>query len=181
MTHEEVHGGDASTAHGDLRTGWTATGIRVRYAETDAMGVAHHASYLAWLEVGRTEWIRRPPGLAQDAAGDHAADAERSYRTLERAGFLLPVLEVSCRYLASARYDDALVVRTRLSEATRARMAFDYEVVRGRDGRPLATGRTLHAVTDAAGRPRRMPKDLLAWVLGEPGGIAPELPGQGTR
>lgn len=172
MTSDEV------TAAAGGEAGWTETDIRVRYAETDAMGVAHHASYLAWLEVGRTEWIRRPPGRLrhEDAASPAGPTTERSYRTLERAGFLLPVLEVSCRYAASARYDDFLLVRTRLTEASRARMAFDYEVVRGSDGKRLATGRTVHAVTDASGRPRRMPKELLAWVLGDPGGVAPTVP-----
>lgn len=141
---------------------WTESAVRVRYAETDAMGIAHHAEYLAWYEVGRTEWIRATP---------HEGDA-RSYRLMEQAGWFLPVVEMSSRHCKPARYDDLLTVRSRLAEATRARLAFEYEIVRAADGALLATGRTVHAVTGSDGRPRRMPHELLAWLLGT-GGSAP--------
>ena len=143
---------------------WTSTTLRVRYAETDAMGIAHHAEYLAWYEVGRTEWIR---------AG---ASTGKSYRALEEAGYLLPVVEVSSRHLASARYDDVLDVRTRLAEATRVRLAFEYEVRRAEDDALLATGRTSHAVTDRAGRVRRLPPEVLAWLVGDGAGLPPAVP-----
>jgi acyl-CoA thioester hydrolase len=132
--------------------------LRVRYAETDAMGIAHHAEYLCWYEVGRTDWIRR---------GDRVGG--RSYRRLEEAGFYLPVIEVASRHFRPARYDDELVVRTRLLEATRARIDFEYEVRRDLEEPLLSRGRTVHAVTGADGRACRMPQPVLDWLLGHGG------------
>lgn len=134
--------------------------VRVRYAETDAMGIAHHAEYLCWYEVGRTDWIRRGSG----------GGPERSYRMLEQAGWFLPVVEVSSRHLHPARYDDELVVTTTLQDASRARLTFDYRVERAADGRLLCEGRTVHAVTGRDGRARRMPQDVLDWLLGASSG-----------
>jgi acyl-CoA thioester hydrolase len=91
--------------------------LRVRYAETDQMRVAHHASYLVWFEAGRTEFIR--------ACG-------RSYAQLEEDGWLLVVIEAHCRYRHPARYDDVLTLRTRLRELGPARLSFGYELVRAR-------------------------------------------------
>jgi acyl-CoA thioester hydrolase len=119
--------------------------VRVRYAETDQMGVAHHAEYLAWFEVGRTDLLRQ---------------SGMTYRELEASGVRLPVIGASVRYLRPAFYDDVLEVRTELAEISGARMGFQYEVRRdGTDG-PLATGSTEHATVDAQGRPRRMPESL---------------------
>jgi acyl-CoA thioester hydrolase len=133
--------------------------VRVRYAETDAMGVAHHAEYLAWFEVGRTDWMReRGEG--------------RSYRRLEQAGWMLPVVELGARYSASAKYDDEVAIVTRLESASRARFVFEYDVLRLPDRARLATGRTVHAVVDRSGRAARMPQALLDWVMG-----VGELPG----
>ncbi len=134
---------------------WTESRVRVRYRETDAMGIAHHAEFLAWYEVARTDWIRQ---------GCAPAD-ERSYRRMERAGWYLPVVEVASRHAVPARYDDDLAVRACLSSASRIRLTFDYEVRRAEDGVLLATGRTVHAVTGRDGRPRRMPPELLDWLL----------------
>ena len=134
----------------------TESRLRVRYAETDAMGVAHHAEYLAWFEVGRTDWMReRGEG--------------RSYRRLEQAGWMLPVVELAARYSASAKYDDEVAVVTRLASASRARFVFEYDVLRAADRTRLATGRTEHAVVDRAGRAARMPQPWLDWVLGTGG------------
>ena len=119
--------------------------IRVRYAETDQMGVAHHASYLVWFEAGRTEFIR---------------SRGRSYAQIEAAGWLLVVVEARCWYLRPARYDDVLTVRTRLGPTGRATLAFDYEVVRRADGEVVARGTTVHAAVDRSGRPRRIPEDI---------------------
>jgi acyl-CoA thioester hydrolase len=138
--------------------------LRVRYAETDAMGIAHHAEYLCWYEVGRTDWIRRG-----------GRDSGRSYRRLEQAGFFLPVVEVGSRHFRPARYDDELVVRTRLLQATRARIEFEYEVRRCLEEPLLCLGRTLHAVTGGDGRARRMPQPVLDWLLGR-GGPDPASP-----
>jgi len=130
------------------------------------MGIAHHAEYLAWYEVGRTEWIR-----AGAATG-------KSYRVLEEAGYLLPVVEVTSRHHASARYDDVLDVRTRLADATRVRLVFEYEVRRSADDALLATGRTSHAVTDRSGRVRRLPPEVLAWLVDDAEGGLPGSTGE---
>lgn len=135
----------------------------MRYRETDAMGIAHHAEYLAWFEVGRTDWIRR--------AGPPDAQGERSYRRLELAGFFLPVIELSARYLAPARYDDEVIVVTTLAASSRIRIAFDYEILRLPDRTLLVRGRTEHAVTDPSGRPRRLPAGTLAWLVGAEGDV----------
>lgn len=114
--------------------------IRVRYAETDQMGVAYHANYFVWFEVGRTDWLREV-GL--------------TYRQLEADGLFLPVTEAHCEYRASARYDDDLEVRTTARLVSAVRVGFDYEIT-GPAGR-LAAGATVHATLDRQGRPMRVP------------------------
>lgn len=115
--------------------------VRVRYAETDRMGVVYHANYFVWFEVGRTEWLR--------ATG-------WSYREMEQDGTSLPVIEAHCEFRQPARYDDELEIRTRASRLTPVRIRFDYEVVRnGAD--VAAAGYTVHAAVDVNGRPRRLP------------------------
>ena len=116
------------------------TRVRVRYADTDRMGVAYYANYLVWFEVGRTEWFRET-GL--------------SYREIEHDGVSLPVIEAHCEYRQSARYDDELEVRTRATLVTPVRVRFDYEVRRP-DGSLAAVGHTVHAAVDPDGRPRRL-------------------------
>jgi acyl-CoA thioester hydrolase len=119
--------------------------IRVRYAETDQMGVAHHASYLVWFEAGRTELIR---------------SRGRSYAQIEADGWLLVVVEARCRYLRPARYDEVLTIRTRVGAVGRATLAFEYEVMRNADGDVLARGTTVHAAVDRTGRARRIPEEI---------------------
>ena len=131
--------------------------IRVRYAETDQMRVAHHASYLVWFEAGRTEFIR--------ACG-------RSYAQLEEDGWLLVVIEAHCRYRRPARYDDVLTLRTRLRELGPARVSFGYELVRAADGIVLADGWTVHAAVDRGGRVRRVPESLRGLLARRAGGPA---------
>jgi len=138
--------------------------IRVRYAETDQMRVAHHASYLVWFEAGRTEFIR---GRGQ------------SYAEVEAAGWLLVVVEAHCRYRHPARYDDVLLIRTRLRDLGHATLSFGYEIVRKADGEILAEGYTVHAAVDRTGRARRMPVEL-ARLLGPASAGAP-LEGPGNR
>ena len=116
--------------------------VRVRYADTDQMGMAYHGNYVRWFEVGRTEMLR--------AQG-------MSYREMEEAGFRMPVLEVHCRYLKPARYDDELAIETALAELGRASLRFEYRIVRQTDGGLLACGMTRHCFLDAAGRPVRPP------------------------
>jgi acyl-CoA thioester hydrolase len=121
----------------------SSSSVRVRYAETDQMGVAWHGNYLAWFEIARTDWLRER-GLA--------------YRDLEQGGLRLPVIEAEARFLRPARYDDVLDVRARLESLGRARVRFAYRVERA--GELLATGATEHATVDADGRPRRLPEEL---------------------
>lgn len=125
-------------------------GHRVTYAETDRMGFAYYGNYLTWFEIGRTELIRAS-GMA--------------YRELEDTGYMLPVIEASCRYHAPAKYDDLLTIRTTLAEFKGIRMAFTYQILL--DGKVLAEGETKHAFTDRDGKPVKVGKDLKAMILGE--------------
>jgi acyl-CoA thioester hydrolase len=128
----------------------TTSTIRVRYAETDKMGVVYYANYLVWFEVGRTDWLR-----------DHGW----TYREMEDEGIQLPVIEAHCEYRQGARYDDDIDVRTRARKLSSVRLQFDYEVIRRADATLLANGHTVHATIDRQGRPTRMPdriKDLFA-------------------
>jgi acyl-CoA thioester hydrolase len=117
--------------------------VRVRYADTDQMGVTYYANYLVWFEVGRTDWLRH-----------HGW----TYRDMEQDGIRLPVIEVFCRYLTPARYDDELDVHTRATLLTPARVRFDYEVRVG--GSAAATGYTVHAALGASGKPCRLPEGV---------------------
>ena len=117
--------------------------VRVRYAETDTMGVVYYANYLVWFEVGRTDLLR--------ATG-------WSFREMEGEGFSLPVVEAHCEYRVSAKYDDEIEVRTTGASVSPVRVRFDYEVIRAGDAVVLATGHTVHAVLDRSGRPRRLPE-----------------------
>ncbi len=129
----------------------TVTRVRVRYAETDQMGVVYYANYLVWFEVGRTDLLR---------------SSGWSYREMEAEGFSLPVVEAHCEYRASARYDDDLEIRTTGTLLSPVRLRFDYQVVRvGDQAAALAAGHTVHATLDASGRPRRLP-DRVRTVLG---------------
>ena len=127
----------------------TVSRIRVRYAETDQMGVVYYANFFVWFEVGRTDLLR--------ASG-------WSYREMEAGGVGLPVIEAHCVYRRPARYDDDLEIRTRGTLVSPVRVQFEYEVVRSADDLSLATGRTVHAALDKDGRPCRLPervRDLL--------------------
>jgi acyl-CoA thioester hydrolase len=119
--------------------------IRVRYAETDQMGVAYHGGYFAWFEVGRTDLLRTC-GL--------------TYRDLEKQGLRLPVIETKARFLRPAFYDDVLEVRTRLTGMSGARVSFGYEVHRDGTEGALAIASTDHAAVDREGRARRLPEEL---------------------
>ena len=116
--------------------------IRVRYAETDKMGVVYYANYFMWFEVGRTDLLR---------------DSGWNYREMEIDGFALPVIEAHCTYRESAKYDDEIEVRTRGAMLSPVRVQFTYEVVRMADAATLATGTTVHATLDRNGRPCRLP------------------------
>lgn len=109
------------------------TRLRVRYADTDAMGVVYYANYLAYFEVGRVELLR-------------AAGADN--RAIEEAGAVAAVTRADCRYLAPARFDDLLAIHTSLAELGRASLRFEYEVRREADGALLAEGFTEHVCLD---------------------------------
>lgn len=120
------------------------TEIRVRYAETDQMGVVYHGSYLPWIEQARIHLL--------DTIGV-------PYRELEVAGYLLPVLEVRMKYLRPARFDDRVLVTARISDPISARIRIEY-TLRVQDER-IAEGETLHAFIDRRGRPRKPPDNLV--------------------
>lgn len=123
--------------------------IRVRYAETDAMGVAYHGHYFTWFEVARVE-LMRALGLR--------------YRDLEAEGIYLPVVDCHARFLAAARYDAALQVRTALMAASRAKIVFGYQVHEPEASRALlACGQTTHAFTTREGRATRLPNTHPLW------------------
>ncbi|HUU21092.1 MAG TPA: thioesterase family protein [Phycisphaerae bacterium] len=111
--------------------------IRVRYAEVDQMGVLHHSRCWVYFEMGRTELLRR---------------AGVPYRDLEQAGVFFVVARCSAKYLLPARYDDELILTTRIAEMGRARIDHEYELKRKADGRLLATARTTLACVDRDGR-----------------------------
>jgi acyl-CoA thioester hydrolase len=118
--------------------------IRVRYEETDQMGVVYYANYLVWFEIARTEFFR-------------ARGVE--YRKIEEEDKLyIPVAEAYCRYKAPLRYDDLVTVTARLTDAGNSRLSFDYEVKK--DGKVTATGRTKHAFVDENGKPVSVPEKV---------------------
>ena len=121
--------------------------VRVRYAETDQMGVVYYANYLVWFEVGRTDLLRQNGW---------------SYREMEVDGYSLPVIDVQCTYKAPAKYDDEIEVRTTGGMVSPVRMKFNYEVVRTADHGVLAAGSTVHATLDRAGKPCRLPERVRA-------------------
>lgn len=126
------------------------TTIRVRYAETDAMAVAHHASYLPWFEVGRTDLIR--------AMG-------YPYKEMEEDGVLLPVIEVQANYVRSVHYDDVLELHSFPLEQSGSRLKIGYEIYRNKI--LMAKGHTIHAFTDKQGKPIRPPKKFLEKLAGK--------------
>ncbi len=122
---------------------WTATTLRVRYAETDQMGVVYYANYLVWFEIGRTDFCRQH-GFA--------------YKEMEQQdGLYIIVAEARCRYKAPARYDDELLIRTCLRAVRRRVLVFGYEIQNLATDEILAVGETVHVITDREGRPRSLP------------------------
>jgi acyl-CoA thioester hydrolase len=121
------------------------TPLRVRYAETDKMGVVYHSHYVVWFEVGRTEWCR--------AAG-------LPYSAMEASGLLILVTGLTCRYRKSARYDDLVTVRAAMTELGSRGCEFGYEIV-NEDAEVLCDGATRHVFADVTARPRRAPQEVL--------------------
>jgi acyl-CoA thioester hydrolase len=125
------------------------TTLRVRYAETDAMGVVHHSQYVIWFEVGRSSFLR---------------NANLSYAAIERAGHQLRIAEIGARYHAPACFDQVVTVRTWLSELHSRSLTFSYTIVRpgagSRAEQVLVTGFTKLICTDRAGQVHRLPAEL---------------------
>ncbi len=121
--------------------------LRVRYAETDQMGVVYHSNHLIWFEVGRVEFMR---------------ELGFSYRDLERDdGRFIAVAEVKCRYRAPVYYDEEVIVRTRLKSVRESVVVFSYELVRAENAALLAEGETTHIVTDAQMKIATLPEKYL--------------------
>ena len=120
------------------------TYIRVRYAETDKMGIVYYGNYLTYFEVARTEFVR---------------SLGKAYSSFEARGFILPVLEAYVRYLGSARYDDLLTVKTTLKKFSRVRLDFEYEITRD-EGKIIAAGYTRHCWADIEGKPQRISDEI---------------------
>jgi acyl-CoA thioester hydrolase len=120
----------------------SVTSLRVRYAETDQMGVVYYANYFVWFEVARADLLR---------------SLGWTYREMEASGVFLPVIQATCDYRRPARYDDDVDVRTIGRLTSHVRMEFEYEVrIQGQDDL-LAVGRTTHAALDGVGKPCRLP------------------------
>ncbi|UCF41839.1 MAG: acyl-CoA thioesterase [Gemmatimonadota bacterium] len=123
----------------------SGTALRVRYGETDQMGVAHHSHYLVWCEMART---------------DHMRHLGVRYRDLEDRGVRLPVVEAQVRYRAGARYDDPVVVRCWVRDVSSRRVEFGYAVEHGETGRLLATARTALIAVDSSHALTTIPADV---------------------
>jgi acyl-CoA thioester hydrolase len=122
--------------------------LRVRYAETDQMGVVYYANYLVWMEVGRVEWCK---------------SAGFNYRDMEREdGVLLAVAEARCRYAYPARFDDEVVIRTWIAEASSRMVTFGYQMRLAENGRKVAAGETRHIFCNRELKPCRMPEKYRA-------------------
>ena len=127
----------------EYSTGSTETTLRVRYAETDQMGIVYYANYLVWFEIGRTDFCRQH-GFA--------------YKDMEKEdGLYIMVAESRCRYKAPAYYDDEILLRTCLRAVRKRVLVFGYEVFRAHELDLLAEGETVHVITDRDGRPRALP------------------------
>lgn len=119
------------------------TSLRIRYQETDNMGVVYYGNYFTWFEVARTEYFRSL-GLI--------------YRDLEAKGFYLMVAAASCRYKSPAKYDDIVTVKSSIPEIKNSSLKFEYKL--SVDGRLIATGDSVHVFTNRSGHPVRMPGDV---------------------
>jgi acyl-CoA thioester hydrolase len=125
------------------------TRFRVRYAETDQMGVVYYANYLVWMEVGRAEYFRAAGGRYRDMEVDD--------------GIRLAVVDAHCRYLRPALYDQEIAVKTSVANASRRAVEFQYEISDAQSGRPLASGETKHVFLGADMKPLKLPEKY--WPL----------------
>lgn len=126
------------------------TAFNVRYAETDAMGIVHHASYIVYFEEGRSAYAR-----ARNA----------SYADFERTGHYLVVAEVNARFIRAAHYDQRLIVRSWIGELKSRSVRFEYEIIAEESGELLVTGTTKHICINQEGRPALLPDTWRAWSI----------------
>jgi acyl-CoA thioester hydrolase len=119
------------------------TSIRVRYAETDRMGLLHHANYFVYFEIGRTELLRQ---------------RGKSYREVEDAGHFLVIIDIGCKFKRPAQYDDLLTLRTTVARVTHVKIVHNYQIFR--DGELLAEGHSTLACVDRDGKPQGLPEVL---------------------
>ena len=154
-----MSGGSAAADVSEIR-------VRVNYSETDQMGVVYHARYLVWLDVARTEHLRR---------------SGMSYRELEEAGLRLAVSEVAVRYRQPARYDDSVRVRCWVRDLASRRVEFGYLVEQADDDRVLATAATALLALDREMRPTRLPDAVRHALRVVPDPLSLQLPGERRR
>jgi len=122
------------------------TEYRVIYGDTDNMGVAYHANYLRWFEIGRAELFR---------------SLGMTYKSIEEKGYFLPVSEVYCKFVSSARYDDLIIIEAAVDGSLRAGIKFDYQILNKEDESELVQGFTKHAYVDSSGRVIRPPRFII--------------------
>ncbi|MFN8005889.1 MAG: thioesterase family protein [Terriglobia bacterium] len=132
---------------------WIDTEVRVRYAETDQMGIAYYSNYLVWFEVGRGEYCRQRGFVYRDFEKENEAH--------------LAVAEAQCRYHSPARYDDLLVIRTRVPEFRKRTVRFEYEILKKEDNTLVATGWTLHVILDKNGKMKSFPQEYVRFLKAE--------------
>jgi len=126
------------------------TKIRVIYADTDAMGIVYHTNYIKWFEIGRNELMRQLGFV---------------YAEMEKTGYNLPLTKVSCHYLLPARYDQILVIETRIDYIKRASVRFNNYIWDEEKKKLLVEGYTVHACTNAEGKVRRLPRQLMDLII----------------
>jgi acyl-CoA thioester hydrolase len=143
----------------EFPSAWTSTQLKVRYAETDQMGVVYYANFFVWFEIGRADFCRQHGFV---------------YREMEEHDALyIMVAEARCRYKAPARYDDNIEVRTRLREVRKRVLVFDYEIYRPPGNETIAEGETVHVITDREGHPRVLPDKYRELFLAAAGPATP--------
>lgn len=125
--------------------------LRVRYVETDQMGIVHHSVYFHWMEVGRTDYLRKK-GFP--------------YSKMEESGIRMPLIEASAKYVSPAKYDNEILVITKLEEFSPIRFSFSYKIVRKSDNKLIAEGITKHIAADCQNKPKRVPKEILSIIGG---------------
>jgi acyl-CoA thioester hydrolase len=125
---------------------FNVTSYRVIYGDTDKMGIVYYANYLRFFERGRCEFLRQ---------------LGAPYGEIEARGIHFPVVEANCRYTKPARYDDLVLIETKLDSVSRAKLVFNYRILREGEDTPLAAGSTKHACIDDAGKLLRIPIDLV--------------------